>query len=181
MVGMVSHMSDSHVRINLNMGIISYILIFMVSVAAMAYSFSFTPPEKDVLILLSTLFIVISLHPLTHLMVGKLFGIQFHYIFLNGPLKIQPTLKTDRTSYLRLQPARRAVFHISGIIATIAALFSGYFAAEFAEATTAKIILGIIIPLNAAFEVAPPLLVKLGFKNFRKSDFYRFWREWKKR
>ncbi|MCS4541738.1 MAG: hypothetical protein HY929_05385 [Euryarchaeota archaeon] len=59
-----------------------------------------------------------TLHPLSHYIMGRLVGIHFTFYFLNGPLKIQPTLKTDYASYLRVSPSSRIAMHASGTIVT---------------------------------------------------------------
>jgi len=57
-------------------------------------------------------------HSLTHLVAGKLVGIEFSFYFLNGPLKYEPTVKTDYATYLRATPRSRAFMHASAAIAS---------------------------------------------------------------
>ncbi len=177
-----------HARVRVRTGMVFYTVVFFFSATSLLYSLSpsfIESPEKDVLILLSTFFMVSSLHPLFHLITGRLFGIRFRHIFLDGPFKVQPTIKTDYRTYERLTDVQKAVFHLSGIIATFVAIFSGYFTAIIGGAAIAEVILKITIIFNAVFELSPPLLVNLGVENFKKSDFYRFWSIcrsiWKKR
>lgn len=59
-----------------------------------------------------------TLHPLAHYTVGRAFGIQFLFYFPDGPAKIEPSLKTDYSSYLKAKPRERALMHISGPVAT---------------------------------------------------------------
>lgn len=170
------------IRIGIKRGLIIYLTILVLSATSMLYSSSYSmePPEKDILILLSTFLMVVSLHPLFHLATGTFFGVRFTHVSLNGPFKIQPTIRTEYSTYLRLSKAQKSIFHLSGIIATFLAILSGYFAAILSEAATAELVLKIVLVVNIALEFSPPLLVKLGFENFKKSDFYRFWQVWKK-
>jgi hypothetical protein len=71
----------------------------------------------------------VTLHDLAHWAVGRLAGISFTSYFLNGPLRIQPGLKTDYASYLRASPASRAWMHASGALASKVAPFAVFFAA----------------------------------------------------
>ncbi|MDQ4006091.1 MAG: hypothetical protein M3135_07340 [Actinomycetota bacterium] len=65
-----------------------------------------------------------SLHDLGHWVVGRLTRIRFSSYFLDGPLRIQPGLKTDYASYLRASPGARAWMHASGAIASKVAPFA---------------------------------------------------------
>jgi hypothetical protein len=68
--------------------------------------------------------------------------------------------------------------HLSGIAASILATLIGFLAAYVTQAPGfATFALAALLLLNTAFEFSPPLLVKLGFKIFRKSDAYRAYRE----
>jgi len=69
-----------------------------------------------------------SLHDLAHWVVGRLVGIRFTSYFLDGPLRIQPGLKTDYASYLRVSPRARARMHASGAIASKIAPFAVFLA-----------------------------------------------------
>jgi hypothetical protein len=60
----------------------------------------------------------VALHCPTHWLVGWLFGIRFTDYFLGGPPPPRPGLKTDYATYLRADPAGRALMHASGAIAT---------------------------------------------------------------
>jgi hypothetical protein len=59
-----------------------------------------------------------TLHPLAHYVVGRALGITFTNYFLNAPLKVQPCVKTDYATYLRVAPLRRAAMHAAGALAT---------------------------------------------------------------
>jgi len=74
-----------------------------------------------------------SLHPITQYIVGRVFGIKFLYFYLRGiyifsrtskgKFHIEPALKLEYASYLRTNPLKRAIMHISGSIITILIVF----------------------------------------------------------
>jgi len=57
-------------------------------------------------------------HDLAHLVAGTLVGIDFTWWFLDGPTRLQPGLKTDYATYLRVPPRSRAVMHAAGAAVT---------------------------------------------------------------
>jgi len=65
----------------------------------------------------------VGLHSPTHWLVGRLVGIRFTDYFLGGRPIPYPGLKTDYTTYLRVDPIRRAWMHASGAVATKLAPF----------------------------------------------------------
>jgi hypothetical protein len=65
----------------------------------------------------------VSVHDLAHWVMGRLAGMRFLAYFLDGPFRVQPGLKTDYASYLRVQPGERAVMHASGAVASKVAPF----------------------------------------------------------
>ena len=172
-------------RMGIKEGVVMYAFVFAVSAALMLYASSSsitasgTYLRKDILVLLSVFLMVVSLHPIAHLVAGRLFGVRFRYFFLDGPLGFQPTLRSDSNTYKGLSRVRKSVFHLSGIAATFVAILSGYFTAILSGAAVAVLVLKALLAVNTILEFSPPLLVKLGFGNFRKSDFYRFWSLWR--
>ena len=76
----------------------------------------------------------VSVHDLAHWVMGRLAGIRFLAYFLDGPFRVQPGLKSDYATYLRVQPGERAVMHASGAVASKVAPFV---AAAFWPATEA--------------------------------------------
>ncbi|MDP2767640.1 MAG: hypothetical protein Q8O41_09365, partial [Candidatus Methanoperedens sp.] len=77
--------------------------------------------SSEWMLYLSTLILMTTLHPLSHYIIGSLLGIRFTHYYLNGPAKIEPTLKIDYFSYLKAPGKKRALMHISGVIGTVAA------------------------------------------------------------
>ena len=65
-----------------------------------------------------------AVHGLGHWVVGRLAGIRFVAYFLDGPLRIQPGLKVDYASYLRVTAGRRAAMHAAGAVASKFAPFA---------------------------------------------------------
>ena len=94
------------------------LLEFAVTIAAV---FLALRVSSDWMLYLSALVLMTTLHPLSHYMAGSLLGIRFTHYYLNGPARIEPTLKIDYFSYLKAQGRRRALMHVSGVLGTVAA------------------------------------------------------------
>jgi hypothetical protein len=62
-----------------------------------------------------------TLHPLSHYLTGALSGIRFTHYYLNGPARVEPTLRIDQFSYLKASGKERALMHLSGVLGTVAA------------------------------------------------------------
>ncbi len=69
----------------------------------------------------ATLILMTTLHPLAHYVTGSIFGIRFTHYYLNGPARIEPTLRIDYSSYLKASGRKRALMHVSGVIGTVMA------------------------------------------------------------
>ncbi len=87
-----------------------------IAAIALAYQMS-----SEWMLYLSALILMTTLHPLSHYIIGSLIGIRFTHYYLNGPAKIEPTLKIDYFSYLKASGKKRALMHVSGVIGTVAA------------------------------------------------------------
>jgi hypothetical protein len=87
----------------------------------------------------------VSVHDLAHWAVGRRHGIRFLSYFLDGPVRIQPGIKTDYATYLRAQPESRAAMHAAGAIASKVAPFVslGFWRVSNAPAWAAWVTLGI--------------------------------------
>ncbi|GBE54029.1 MAG TPA: hypothetical protein ENH28_05260 [Euryarchaeota archaeon] len=112
-------------RVNLLTGNLIMAGFTISGILAIAVSLTCTSEAiRSYSIIAASLILSFSLHPLTHYVVGKLSGINFLYYFPDGPARIEPSLKVDYTTYLKASQKRRAIMHLSGVIATIlAALF----------------------------------------------------------
>jgi len=77
--------------------------------------------SSNLMLYISALVLMTTLHPLAHFITGALFGIRFTHYYLNGPAKIEPTLRIDYFSYLKASGQKRALMHVSGVIGTVVA------------------------------------------------------------
>ncbi|MFA4935674.1 MAG: hypothetical protein WC568_07545 [Candidatus Methanoperedens sp.] len=89
-----------------------------VTIAAVVMAFRISP---EWMLYLSALILMTTLHPLSHYATGSLVGIKFTHYYLNGPARIEPTLRIDYSSYLKISGGKRAIMHVSGVIGTLAA------------------------------------------------------------
>lgn len=110
-----------------------------------------------------------STHGLTHFLVGKLEGMSFVGWFLNGPLKVEPTIKIDQATYLKTPPEQRAWMHASGAIVTKLIPFAGLALGIAARVPLwTKVLLGLI----GLFQIITDLLFST-----KSGDWARFKRE----
>ncbi len=132
---------------------------------------------------IAALLLSTALHPLAHYVVGGLLGIKFTFYFLNGPIKIEPTVKTDYASYLRAPPEKRAIMHLSGPMATASSPLLVLVLAYFLGAPYSSLLaLAALALFFLSTELVPVVLTELGSPkvlglDFRKSDSYRAMRE----
>jgi hypothetical protein len=90
----------------------------LILIAALVMAFQI---DSDMVLYLSALVLMTAVHPLSHFITGTLLGIRFTHYYLNGPARIEPTLKIDYLSYLKARPTHRALMHASGVLGTVAA------------------------------------------------------------
>ncbi len=83
--------------------------------------------DSEWMLYISALALMTILHPLAHYLTGAFFGIRFTHYYLNGPAKIEPTLRIDHISYLKASGKKRALMHLSGVIGTVTALIIASF------------------------------------------------------
>lgn len=96
--------------------LIGNLMEFMVMIAAIILAFQV---GSDLMLYVSALLLMTTLHPLSHYLAGSFLGIRFTHYYLNGPAKIEPTLRIDYSSYLKISGKKRAVMHASGVIGTV--------------------------------------------------------------
>jgi len=102
---------------------------------------------------LSAFVLMATLHPLSHYMAGRLFGIRFTHYYLNGRPRFEPTLRIDYLSYLKTPGIKRALMHTSGVIGTVAApLFVALIALN-KGASTAAVNLVVLFLVLVIFEL----------------------------
>lgn len=92
-------------------------LAIIATVAAVVLAFQ----KGELMVYISALILMTSLHPLSHYLAGNLLGIRFTHYYLDGPARFEPTLRIDYSSYLKASPERRALMHASGVVGTVAA------------------------------------------------------------
>ena len=90
----------------------------VITIAAAVMAFRISP---EWMLYLSALILMTTLHPLAHYATGLISGIRFTHYYLNGPARIEPTLRIDYASYLKASGRKRALMHASGVIGTLAA------------------------------------------------------------
>jgi len=125
------------------------LLATIVTIAAVIMAFQ----KGEWVLYLSALVLMTSLHPLSHYLTGNLLGIKFTHYYLNGPAKIEPTLRINYSSYLKASPERRALMHASGVVGTIAAPLIAMLIALNKGADDAAFNLFILFLLLIAFEL----------------------------
>lgn len=138
---------------------------------------------RGALLLISAILLSVAPHPLTHYLVGKLAGIEFHYYFLNGAAKVEPTLKTDYASYLRASPSARAVMHLSAaLVSTLLPLTVLAVAIVYDAPRRSVQLLALLCAYILLIEALPFVCIirgkwrMLGL-DFRKTDVGRAYRE----
>lgn len=97
---------------------IGNLLETIITIAAIILTFQAT---SNWMLYLGALILMTTLHPLSHYITGAFFGIRFTHYYLNGPARIEPTLRIDHSSYLKAKASGRALMHLSGVIGTVAA------------------------------------------------------------
>jgi len=106
-------------KVSLTLGLFTgNLLEITATIAAIVLAFRV---NTDWMLYLCALILMATLHPLSHYLTGRLFGIRFTHYYLNGPARIEPTLRINYFSYLKAKGVKRALMHASGVIGTLAA------------------------------------------------------------
>jgi len=106
-------------KVSLTLGLFTgNLLEIIATIAAIVLAFRV---NTDWVLYLCVLILMATLHPLSHYLTGRLFGIRFTHYYLNGPARIEPTLRINYFSYLKAKGVKRALMHVSGVIGTLAA------------------------------------------------------------
>lgn len=61
---------------------------------------------------------LVGTHPWGHWVAGKIVGVSYEYFYLDGPAKLEPSLKIGYRSYLKANFDSRIVVHASGALTT---------------------------------------------------------------
>jgi hypothetical protein len=107
-------------HVPLSLGVTALAAGTVAGVGAVVASLFAPRQRKSLLLLGGSGVLLVATHGLTHFIVGRAFGIRFTSVFLGGKLLIEPGLKIDYESYLKVSPRRRAWMHASGAIKTMA-------------------------------------------------------------
>ncbi|NJD76693.1 MAG: hypothetical protein FIB08_06280 [Candidatus Methanoperedens sp.] len=125
-------------------------LEIIVTAAAIALVFQ---AGADWMLYIGALVLMTTLHPLSHYITGSLVGIKFTHYYLNGPARIEPTLRINYSTYLKAPAGSRALMHMSGVIGTVAAPLILALIAISKGASGAAVNLGILFLLLIVFEL----------------------------
>ncbi len=126
------------------------ILEGVITIAAIILAFQAT---SSWMLYASALILMTTLHPLSHYITGALSGIRFTHYYLNGPARIEPTLRIDYSSYLKVKASGRALMHLSGVIGTVAAPVIVAFIAIYRGENAASVNLFYLFILLIVFEL----------------------------
>ncbi len=122
----------------------------IITIAAVILAFQAT---SNWMLYLSALILMTTLHPLSHYITGAISGIRFTHYYLNGPARIEPTLRIDYSSYLKVHAKGRALMHLSGVIGTVAAPVIVAFIAIYRGENAASVNLFYLFILLIVFEL----------------------------
>ncbi len=125
--------------------------------------------DSEWMLYISVPVLMTTLHPLSHYITGALHGIRFTHYYLNGPARIEPTLRIDYNSYLKAPGKSRALMHLSGVIGTICAPLVAALAAIYKGVYGAVFYLFIIFLLLIIFELLTSM--KIGDLMKAKREF----------
>jgi hypothetical protein len=126
------------------------LLEMIITIAAIILAFQAT---SNWMLYFSALILMATLHPLSHYITGALSGIRFTHYYLNGPARIEPTLRIDYSSYLKAKASGRAFMHLSGVIGTLAAPLIVAFIAFYRGENAASVNLLYLFILLIVFEL----------------------------
>ncbi len=122
----------------------------ILAVAAVVMAFRI---NSDWILYISALILMTALHPLSHYVTGYMTGIRFTHYYLNGPARIEPTLRIDYFTYLKASGKKRALMHLSGVIGTLSGPIIAALIALTKGASEQAFILFIMFLLLIVFEL----------------------------
>lgn len=85
---------------------------------AVGFAYEVGEPGNAILLLVGAAVILVTTHGLTHLAVGRAFGMRFTHWFIGSLTRPQPGVKVDYATYLAAPARRRAWMHGSGAVTT---------------------------------------------------------------
>lgn len=174
------------IRIGVRKGIAIAIALNILAISILFLEYS----SKNALglrLIMVSIYLTTFLHNLVHYSVGMLLGIEFNFFFFNAPTRVEPSLKVDYASYLRVKPLRRFIFHVSAPFVTsfiIPLLF--FILAFLLEAPSwTKIVLAIMLLFDIISEFTGAVAIEVANQrkilgmDVSKTDMVRALREWK--
>ncbi|MCZ7380320.1 MAG: hypothetical protein O8C64_01905, partial [Candidatus Methanoperedens sp.] len=144
------------------------ILEGVITIAAIILTFQAT---SNWMLYASAFILMTTLHPLSHYITGALSGIRFTHYYLNGPARIEPTLRIDYSSYLKAKASGRAAMHLSGVIGTLTAPVIVALIAVYRGENTASVNLFYLFILLIAFELLTSTKIGDLMKAKREYDY----------
>lgn len=171
------------ITIPTSLGSMLALLGIVVSIILLLLGKDVLGPYQLIIPFISALILSTVVHPLAHILAGRAGGIRFTFYFLDGPLKIEPSVKTDYSTYLRATPGQRITMHLAGPVATILSPLVVMIAAFLIGYPPNSLYVLVVFSLFFLItEFIPLILVKIGSPkilgiDFRKSDTYRVMRE----
>lgn len=82
------------------------------------WAYSLEQPWNGLVLLAGTGITLVTTHGLAHLVVGRIFGIEYTGWFVGTVTRPQPGVKIDYASYLRTPARQRAWMHAAGAVVT---------------------------------------------------------------
>jgi hypothetical protein len=105
-------------RLSIERGLAALVLGTMIGTRLVAAASRVSRRWQAPLLFGGTMLLLASTHDLTHILVGRLFGIRFVALYSASVRRPQPGVKIDYASYLKVSPLARALMHASGAIVT---------------------------------------------------------------
>ena len=144
------------------------LLELVIAIAAVVIAFE---ASSDWMLYITALVLMTTLHPLSHFATGTIFGIRFTHYYLNGPARIEPTLRIDYSTYLKASGKRRSLMHVSGVVGTVAApIIAGLIALD-KGASAVALNLGILFLVLIVFELLTSTKIGDLMKAKREYDY----------
>jgi ABC-type multidrug transport system fused ATPase/permease subunit len=138
-------------RVSLTLGVtVGNLIESLVTIVAVVLAFQM---NSDRMLYIAAFILMTTLHPLSHYVAGYMAGIRFTHYYLNGPAKIEPTLRIDHFSYLKASGKKRALMHVSGVVGTLAGPIVAAFIAFWKVSSEAAFNLVILFLLLIVFEL----------------------------
>jgi hypothetical protein len=91
----------------------------LISLLILSVASAYLASLGGLLTIISAFVLYFSVHPLAHYIAGKAGRIDFSYLFFDGPLRMEPNIKIDYSTYLLASVRSRVAMHLSGIASSL--------------------------------------------------------------